>query len=148
MPDLDLLWEELNQAPLHKFSDWPNRSVPKGSPGVYLIYDQSELIYVGMASKTLFNRLNQHARGSRSGDQFCVYVCDRLVLPSLSPEEIKEVSTGALLLDQRVKAYVRGNLSYRSLTVSSEQVARELENHGLRSAQEQGQSLLNSPVKG
>ena len=100
-----------------------------------------------MASKNLYGRLNQHAGGRRSGDQFCVYVCDRLVLPSLSPEEIKEVSTGNLLLAQRVKAYVRGNLSYRSLTVTTEQVARDLENHCLRYAQERGKSLLNSPVK-
>ena len=36
--------------------------------------------------KGLYSRLNSHALGWRSGDQFCVYVADRLVLPTLTPE--------------------------------------------------------------
>ena len=82
MPNLEQLWDELNRQPFHRFSDWPNRDVPKGKPGVYLIYLGNDLKYVGMASANLYGRLNQHARGKRSGDQFCVYVGDTLVCPS------------------------------------------------------------------
>jgi len=38
MGDLEKLWDELNRQPVHRFADWPNRDVPKGQPGVYLIY--------------------------------------------------------------------------------------------------------------
>jgi len=38
MQDLKQLWDELNKQPVHRFADWPNRDVPKGKPGVYLIY--------------------------------------------------------------------------------------------------------------
>ena len=70
--DLEKLWDELNRQPVHRFSDWPNRDVPRGQPEVYLIYLGNDLKYVGMASANLYGRLSQHARGSRSGDQFCV----------------------------------------------------------------------------
>ena len=86
MQDLEQLWDELNQQPAHRFSDWPNRDVPKGQPGVYLIYQGNDLKYVGMASANLYGRLSQHARGRRSGDQFCVYVSDRLVMKNLTDE--------------------------------------------------------------
>ena len=40
MEDLEQLWDELNQQPVHGFADWPNTEVPKGKPGVYLIYQE------------------------------------------------------------------------------------------------------------
>ena len=78
----------------YRFSDWPNESVPKIAAGVYAIWDSRRLIYVGMAgsglsakdldapdkpvrARGLWTRLNSHASGRRSGDQFCSYVCDR-----------------------------------------------------------------------
>jgi hypothetical protein len=91
MPDLEQLWDELNRQPVHRFADWPNREVPKGKPGVYLIYQEGRWIYTGMSFKNLQSRLNQHASGRRSGDQFCVYVGDRLVMSKLSIDEMKGV---------------------------------------------------------
>jgi hypothetical protein len=35
-----------------------------------------------------------HASGRRSGDRFCVYVADRLVLPTLSQEDITAIGSG------------------------------------------------------
>jgi hypothetical protein len=46
----------------------------------------------------LYTRLQSHASGRRSGDQFCVYVADGLVLPSLSPEDIGQATTKWMLL--------------------------------------------------
>jgi hypothetical protein len=69
------------------------------------------LLYVGMA-ENLRNRLNSHAGGRRSGDQFCVYVFDRLVLPVLSAEEIRKAAEGQISLDARVRHYIRTHCSY------------------------------------
>ena len=76
MPNLEHLWDELNHRPVHRFADWPNKEVPKGKPGVYLIYQEGRWIYMGMSFKNLQSRLSQHASGRRSGDQFCVYAGD------------------------------------------------------------------------
>jgi hypothetical protein len=57
-------------------------------------------IYVGMSGRSitkatqapnrpygLYTRLDSHAGGRRSGDQFCVYVAGRLVLPTLTADD-------------------------------------------------------------
>src|SRR5262245_47671871 len=98
--------KQLESGPLYLFRDWPNRNIPQVAAGVYTIWRGDSLIYVGMAgrgltseqidtfradsarNKGLFSRLGSHAAGRRSGDQFCVYVADRLVLPTLSPQSI------------------------------------------------------------
>lgn len=43
--------------------------------------------------------LNSHAMGRRSGDQFCVYVCGRFVVPRLTSAQQAEVGDGRLSLD-------------------------------------------------
>jgi hypothetical protein len=69
-------------------------SVPKVAAGVYSVWENGRLIYVGMSgrglaaedidapdepvkAKGLWTRLDSHASGRKSGDQFCVYICDR-----------------------------------------------------------------------
>ena len=144
MSDFEQLWDKLNQQPVHRFADWPNRDVPKGKPGVYLIFQVNDLKYVGMASANLYGRLNQHARGKRSGDQFCVYVGDRLVMPKLGIDQMKGVFSGEYSLDDAIKEFVRSQLSYRYLDVADVPTSRALENHGLDIARGQGADLLNS----
>jgi hypothetical protein len=97
---------ELRDGPLYRFADWPNPQVPNGRIGVYTVWDGDELIYVGMGGRAvgpsadangpassklsgLRSRLASHASGRRSGDQFCIYVFDRLVLPTLSLQQIR-----------------------------------------------------------
>ena len=41
----------------------------------------------------LVTRLHSHASGRLSGDQFCVYVANRLVIPSLKPEDLPKTSS-------------------------------------------------------
>ena len=144
MPDLEELWYDLNRQPVHAFADWPNREIPKGKPGVYLIYQGDHLIYVGMAKKNLLGRLTQHARGNRSGDQFCVYLGDRLVMPKLGIDQMKDLFSGELSLDHEIKKFVRSQLSYRYLLVKDDPTARALEAHGLQVAKGQGAELLNA----
>ena len=141
---LEQLWDELNQQSVHRFVDWPNKEVPKGKPGVYLIYQEGRWIYIGMSFKNLQGRLSQHASGRRSGDQFCVYVGDRLVMSKLSIDQMKGVFSGEFSLDDAIKEFVRSKLSYRYLLVVDDPTARALERHGLEKAKGQGVELLNT----
>jgi len=144
MQDLEQLWDELNQQPAHRFSDWPNKDVPKGQPGVYLIYQRDSWIYIGMSFKNLQSRLNQHASGRRSGDQFCVYVSDRLVMKNLTAEQVDGISQGTYSLDHQIRDFIRRELSYRYLLVPDDPTARALERHGLQIAKGKGAQLLNT----
>ena len=144
MSNLEQLWDELKQQPVHRFADWPNRDVPKGQPGVCLIYQGNDLKYVGMASANLYGRLNQHARGRRSGDQFCVYVSDRLVMKNLTDEQLNGISEGTYSLDHQIRDFIRTELSYRYVLVPDDPTARALERYGLQITKGQGAELLNT----
>jgi hypothetical protein len=65
--------------------------------------------------------------GRRSGDQFWVYVCDRLVIPSLSADELRAVGDGALSLDARTREFIRGTLTNRSVVVPDSESAYRIE---------------------
>ena len=78
-------------------------------------------------SKGLWGRLDSHASGRRSGDQFCIYVCDRFVLGTMSQEEIREVSEGSRSLDRLTREFIRSNLEYRFVTTETGGEAREME---------------------
>lgn len=123
---------QLVHGTLYRFADWPNDEVPDSGAGVYTVWDEAgSLVYAGMAGRELrtdshplasedrkrrrgvSGRLHAHASGRRSGDQFCAYVFDRLVLPGLTPEEISAAAAGSLSLDALVRDYVRDHLSYR-----------------------------------
>ena len=123
--------QELEAGPLHRFQDWPNDQVPKRAAGVYTVWDGEQLLYVGMsgramtaehlevspngrvATKGLWTRLNAHASGRRSGDQFCVYVCDRFVVPALTPSQQEQLAGGGLSLDDLTRMFIRDRLAYR-----------------------------------
>ena len=135
---------ELAQSTLHSFGDWPNREIPRVCAGVYAVYDRDErFIYAGMAGASLteavirqkeaegkksglFDRLNSHASGYRSGDRFNIYIGDLYVLPTLSRGEIKLISRGEWSFDASIKHLIRDELSYRYL-VTANTVVRELE---------------------
>src|SRR5262249_21336967 len=99
---------ELSCGSAYSFADWPNPSVSPFGAGVYTIWHKDgRFIYVvmsgrGITAETvrrntpqgLYTRLKSHASGRRSGDQFCVYVADRLVLPTLTERDIAEIASG------------------------------------------------------
>ncbi len=127
----DSVPEELVSGPVHQFSEWPNVTVPRVAAGVYTIWRGGEFIYVGMAGRSLtstqieeeradraarrglVSRLHSHASGRRSGDQFCVYVADRLVLPTLDRKQIMAIAAGSLKLDRLVRDFIHDQLTYR-----------------------------------
>jgi len=137
--------EELKSGVLYPFATWPNSAVPTAAAGVYSIWNNNgTLIYVGMSGRGmsnehlvesqamgrkrgLYTRLNSHASGARSGDQFCVYIADRLVLPTLTQEEIKAISERSIAFDHLVREYIHANLSYRFVLTHDGEEAINLE---------------------
>jgi hypothetical protein len=137
--------KELGTGVLYPFADWPNRAVPRVAIGVYTIWEGHKLIYVGMSGTNLppdevveptqkhgkpvglYTRLHSHFKGDRAGDKFCIYVCDRLVLPSLNSDDLVRIGSGELSLDNLTRIYIVKNLAYRFVVVDSKEIAFELE---------------------
>ncbi len=141
-----------------KFSDWPNPSIPLVSAGVYAIWNDKELFYCGMSGRELenairqhkkkyglINRLNSHASGRLSGDQFCVYVANRLVIPELSTKELPKFKTGELRLDFLTKEYIHNHLEYEYILVKSSKEAFSLEDKA-RSGEVFGAKPFLNPI--
>jgi hypothetical protein len=115
----------METGPVRSFAEWPDPTVPKIAAGVYTVWDQDYLVYVGMAGRAitgdrtgskptgLWDRLRSHAEGRRSGNQFCVYVCDRFIVPHLTPDEQAQIGAGALSLDHLTRRYIHDKLAYR-----------------------------------
>ena len=137
----------LRDATRHAFCDWPVSAVPDVAAGVYAIWDNDQLIYVGMSGRGatrslleakrlegkrfgLYTRLASHASGRRSGDQFCVYVADRLVLPRLSADQIDAISRRELRFDNLVKEYIHSNLDFGFAEDDDGEMAQESEAMG------------------
>ena len=132
--------EKITQGPIQWFRDWPVGDVPRSGALVYTIWDlEGSYIYVGMSGRVMqkghkpsrtvqgpWGRLNSHAGGRRSGDQFCVYVCDRLVLPRIH-NHLQEIADGELSLDAVTKDFIRENLGFRWVEVEDGQAALDLE---------------------
>lgn len=127
-------------TPLYKFSDWPNPAIPAVAAGVYAIWESKTLIYCGMSGREIekaiasnkksygiVNRLHSHASGRLSGDQFCVYVANRIVIPSLSPEQFPKFKSGELNLDKLTKLYIQKNFKYQYALVETSKEAFQLE---------------------
>ena len=123
-----------------RFSDWPNSEVPMVAAGVYAIWENETLIYCGMSGRGidsrnseskkrggLVTRLASHASGRLSGDQFCVYVANRLVIPKLTLEQLPLFAEDKLRLDHLTKEYIHEKLEYQFELVESGEEAFELE---------------------
>jgi len=141
----------------HSFADWPNAALPRFGAGVYTVWDGGgRFIYVGMSGRGitdqtarrnsphgLHTRLASHASGRRSGDQFCVYVADRLVLPILSPGDIAAISSGEHQMDAFVRRYIHENLRYRFLMLPDGATAYRYETAIKDGDWDHGRPLLN-----
>ena len=71
--------------------------------------------------------MQQHANGSRSGDQFCLYVADRIILGTLNKTDIREITDGVQSIDKRVMKYVRERYAFRYFVTSNGREAKEIE---------------------
>lgn len=128
-----------------RFSDWPDLDVPVVSAGVYAIWNDNQLVYCGMSGRELdkaiasgkkkyglINRLNSHASGRLSGDQFCVYVANRLVIPCLTQEDLPKFASGELRLDHLTKEFIHQHLDYQYLLVATSAEAYAIEERARR----------------
>ena len=91
----------------------------------------------------LYTRLQSHASGRRSGDQFCVYVADRLVLPTLSQDDIDAIVSGRHQMDVFVRRYIHQNLCYRFVMLPDGAAAYAVETAIKNGEWENGRPLLN-----
>jgi hypothetical protein len=133
-------FDEKQFSPRYRFAEWPNLDVPVLAAGVYAIWDGDTPICCGMSGRELekaqsgqrkkyglITRLNSHASGRLSGDQFCVYVANRLVIPALQSEQLSKFASGELTLDRLTKTHIHSRLDYQFVIVSSSRQAYELE---------------------
>jgi hypothetical protein len=151
----------LGRGPTYSFADWPNRIVPAFGAGVYTIWHKDgRFIYVGMSGRGItgettrrntpqgiYTRLQSHASGRRSGDQFCVYVADRLILPTLAQEDIAGIASGRHSMDALVRRYIHENLPYRFAILPDGLAAYGVEAAIKNGEWEHGRPLLNPGTK-
>jgi len=144
----------------YSFADWPNPLVPAFGAGVYTVWHKDgRFIYVRMSGRGMtvetvrrntpqgiYTRLKSHASGRRSGDQFCVYVADRLVLPTLSPEDTTAITSGRHQMDAFVRRYIHENLSYTFVMLPDGSAAYALEAAIKNGKWEHGRPLLNPGI--
>ena len=141
---------------IYKFADWPNAHIPNVAAGVYAIWNDGELFYCGMSGREiekdankkkkkygLITRLQSHASGRLSGDQFCVYVANRLVLPKLTPEDLIKFGTGEYKLDHMTKKYIHEHLTYQYIIVNSSAEAYNIEDQARKGYIFDSKPLLN-----
>ncbi len=127
------------------------------SVGVYTVWLGEQLLYVGYSgrnlrpheiknakkAKGLMTRIKSHRSGLRGGDQFCIYVCDRFVVPKLDSEAIESLANGGQLLDGLTRRFVRQELSYRFITTDGSETARKIESQVRTGILNAGKPLLN-----
>ncbi|PKH88265.1 hypothetical protein [Colwellia sp. Bg11-28] len=141
---------------LFKFSDWPNKDIPSVAAGIYAIWNDDELFYCGMSGREieknqhkkkygLVTRLDSHAIGRLSGDQFCVYVANRLVIPTLKQSDLPLFANGQLKLDTLTKRYIHEHLEYQYVLVDSSAEAYSVETEA-RSGKLFGQKPMLNPI--
>src|ERR1700746_911805 len=95
--------------------------------------------------KGLYTRLDAHASGRRSGDQFCIYVADRLVLPELTPADIGSISEGRHRMDALVRTYIHKHLAYRFVMVRDGASAYAIE-RTIQKGQAAGQTISHAHI--
>jgi hypothetical protein len=149
------VYKALTSGPAHSFKDTLHETLPLACIGVYTIWCGIDFVYVGIAGRNLDpaadhhrvrgvrDRLDSHRSGRRSGDQFAVYVCDRLVLPSLTSGQIEQIAAGELSLDALTRVYIHANLSYRFAATGSYREAMEIETAFARGETAVGLPQLN-----
>ena len=120
------------------FQEWPNPTVPAVAAGVYVVWREGQLIYAGMSGRNiekqqhrkkygLVTRLESHAKGRLSGDQFNVYVANRFVVPGLTAKQQSQMSAGSLTLDILTRQYIHQYFQYQYLIVDHSKEAFAIE---------------------
>lgn len=122
--------------PLLPFSLDSVSKIPEYGSILYAIFlDEKEFIYIGIGgiagktsrSRDPRSRIREHTSGRRSGDQFCIYIQDFYVIPTLLNKEYRPQKGH---LDRLVKEFIQSRLSFRFVVFQSEDsnlIVRKLE---------------------
>ena len=143
--------------PAYSFSEWPIPLSPFSVPGsirsgtimaassMSACPDEVSLLETPRRNtpQGIYTRLQSHAGGRRSGDQFCVYVADRLALPALTQEDIAAIASGRHQMDAFVRRYIHENLVYRFVMLPDGAAAYALEAAIKSGGWDHGRPLLN-----
>ena len=115
--------EALFSCQLYKYTNWPNPKVPP-KPGVYAVWQEEELVWVGSAGGSLRSRFEKHSKGQRRGSEFLKAVFARLMFRHLGLEKaMKMAGETQLLVDVITAKFVKEHLSYQYLPTRNEQTA-------------------------
>ena len=121
---------------LQQFNTKNINHIPSFGSIIYTVFlDRSEYIYVGIGGlsgksvqeRNPRSRIIQHAQGRRSGDQFCIYIQDFYVIPSIINTQYTAKKG---YLDTLTKEFIQKRLSYRYLVIQtddSDKIMRRLE---------------------
>jgi hypothetical protein len=121
---------------LQQFNTKNINHIPSFGSIIYTVFlDQTEFIYVGIGGlsgksaqdRNPRSRIIQHAQGRRSGDQFCIYIQDFYVIPSIINTQYTAQKG---YLDTLTKEFIQKRLTYRYLVVQtddSDKIVRRLE---------------------
>jgi hypothetical protein len=149
------LYATLTAGPAYSFALRLHETLPLACCGVYTIWRGDDFLYVGIGGRGLDmtiihtkmrgirDRLGSHQYGRRSGDQFAVYVSDRLVLPNLTPEEIIGIASAELSMDALTRVYIHENLTYRFCITDDYPQAMGIELEFTQGRTPVGKPLLN-----
>ncbi len=123
-----------NDVTLKPFNSESLKDIPRYGSIIYTVFlDKREFIYVGiggLSGKTVHDRnprsrILQHTQGRRSGDQFCIYIQDFYVIPSLMGTPYRPVKG---YLDRLTKEFIQSRLMYRYAVIQTEHSDRDVRN--------------------
>ena len=147
--------EQLAEGTLWRLSALASNAEPaKGPPGVYTLWRGQDLLYCGMtyrdASETtnpqaagVWGRLDTH-RNLKRASSLGVQIMDRFIIPDLTPDELEALRRGERFLQDRLRAWIRDNVSYRVWVSTTGTEARHVERLVRRNGLEHvGLPLLN-----
>tara|TARA_B110001452_G_C15177663_1_gene409132 strand:+ start:687 stop:1148 length:462 start_codon:yes stop_codon:yes gene_type:complete len=128
----------LFESELYSFEDRPGEPIPDIASGLYSIWRGKHFLYVGIAGRDLNkpstrkvrglkDRLRAHWKGGLGGDQFAVYVFERLLAPEIKREQLDAMGRGELTLNELNRSFIRDNLSYRFLVTDTYSEAMDIE---------------------
>ena len=159
MQDLNISQLFSPTVELQQFNTKNINHIPSFGSIIYTVFlDEAEYIYVGIGGlsgksvqdRNPRSRIIQHAQGRRSGDQFCIYIQDFYVIPSIINTQYTAKKG---YLDTLTKEFIQKRLTYRYLVVQtddSDKIVRRLERelqsnaHGFGVPKLNGSSTINA----
>jgi len=145
----------LEVDPLHRFRDWPQPDVPACAPGVYSLWFDGRLLYIGVAGTRLGPppRIGEWRSGLRGRlaaivashrpNAFLQLLSDQIVLPLLTAAQVRHIARGDVTLLALARRFARENITYRAVVTRDGVEARRLARRARQGLPVAGPPLLN-----